>query len=66
LLTQNLCYLDGLDSAEAEHGPEESEDTWKKRYLDLQQQIRERDAKVRQLKTQVLDALVGSNEFTSI
>lgn len=56
----------GVDSAEAEHGPEEPEETWKQRYLDLQQNIRERDSKVRRLKTRVLDALVGSNEFTSI
>jgi len=56
----------GVESAELEHGPEEPEESWKKRFLDLQQQIRERDQKVTRLKSRVLDALVMSNQFQSI
>jgi len=56
----------GVQSAELEHGPEEPEESWKKRFLDLQQQIRERDQKVMRLKRHVLDALVMSNQFQSI
>lgn len=55
-----------VDSVLLEHDPEASEETWKKRYLDLQQQIRERDEKVGKLKRGVLDALVVSNQFSSI
>ena len=41
----------------------DTEETWKKRYLDLQQQIRERDEKVGKLKVGVLDALVGTQKY---
>lgn len=44
----------------------DTEETWKKRYLDLQQQIRERDSTVGKLKRGVLDALVHSNRFSGI
>lgn len=43
----------------------DTEQTWKKRYLDLQQQIRERDEKVGKLKRGVLDALVGTQKYLS-
>ncbi|KUJ08539.1 uncharacterized protein LY89DRAFT_788903 [Mollisia scopiformis] len=56
----------GPDSGPLEHGPEQSEESWKKRYLDLQQRIRERDQTVGKLKRGVLDALVVSNQFSSI
>jgi hypothetical protein len=44
----------------------DTETTWKQRYLDLQQQIRERDEKARKLKRGVLDALVVTNHYNSI
>lgn len=50
-----------VESAALEHGPEESEFLWKKRYLDLQQQIKERDERVGKLKRSVLDALLASS-----
>jgi len=56
----------GVDSAALEHGPEEPEESWKKRYLDLRQQIKERDAVVGKLKRGVMDAMVVSNQFTSV
>lgn len=56
----------GVDAAKLERGPEVPEESWKKRYLDLQQQIRERDEKVGNLKRGVLDALVVSNQFSRI
>ena len=43
-----------------------TESDWKRRYLDLQQQIRERDDKVGALKTNILNALVLSQKFTRI
>lgn len=46
------------------HG--EPEASWKQRYLDLQQQIKERDLKVGKLKTGILDALVLSNHWAGI
>lgn len=42
---------------------DEAEITWKQRYLDLKQQIRERDIVESRLKRGVLDALVSSNHF---
>lgn len=39
---------------------------WKKRYLDLQQQIRKRDDKVGTLQRNVLDALLNSQRFTNV
>ena len=42
----------------------ETEMSWKKRYLDLQQQIRERDAKVGTLKRGVLDALMATQKYS--
>ncbi len=45
---------------------ENSEATWKQKYLELQQQIRERDKTVGRLKRGVLDALVVSNQYTHI
>lgn len=47
------------------HGPEEEEiqASWKKRYLDLQQKIRERDERLGFLKKNILEALVVSAEF---
>ncbi|CZR53901.1 related to ars binding protein 2 [Phialocephala subalpina] len=56
----------GPDSGPLEHGPEQSEESWKKRYLDLQQSIRERDKTVGELKKGVLNVLVVSNKFSSI
>ena len=56
----------GLESAALEHGLEDSEEAWKKRYLDLQQQIRERDEKTGRLKRGVLDALVAANMYASV
>jgi hypothetical protein len=56
----------GVDSTTLEHGPEEPEESWKKRYLDLRQQIKERDVVVGKLKRGVMDALVVSNQFTSM
>lgn len=56
----------GPDSGPLEHGEEQSEESWKKRYLDLQQQIRVRDQKVGDLKRGVLNALVESNQFSRI
>ncbi|RDL38430.1 Uncharacterized protein BP5553_02770 [Venustampulla echinocandica] len=53
-----------IQSAALNHGPEPTEESWKKRYLDLRQQIRERDAKVAKLRRGVLDALVVSNQFS--
>lgn len=44
---------------------EDTEETWKKRYLDLQQQIRERDEKVGKLKVGILDALVGTQKYAN-
>ncbi|KAL2066185.1 hypothetical protein VTL71DRAFT_2256 [Oculimacula yallundae] len=44
----------------------ESEGKWKKRYLDLQQQIRERDEMAGNLKRNVMNALVVSQRFTRI
>jgi hypothetical protein len=48
-------------AAEDEH--EDTETTWKQRYLDLQQQIREQDEVVGKLKRSVLESLVSSNHF---
>lgn len=44
---------------------DDAEITWKQRYLDLKQQIRERDEIESKLKRGVLDALVSSNHFAS-
>ena len=44
---------------------DDTEITWKQRYLDLKQQIRERDEIESKLKRGVLDALVSSNHFAS-
>jgi len=41
----------------------DSEMSWKQRYLDLQQQIRERDQKVGFLKRGILDAMVVANNW---
>lgn len=49
-----------------EHELGDNEATWKQRYLDLQQQIKERDNKVGKLKSGLLDALVISNHWTSV
>ncbi|KAK0122125.1 hypothetical protein ONS95_010386 [Cadophora gregata] len=43
-----------------------AESDWKRRYLELQQQIRDRDDKVGALKTNILNALVLSQKFTRI
>jgi hypothetical protein len=40
-----------------------TETTWKQRYLDLKQKIRERDETESRLKRGVLDALVSTNHF---
>lgn len=48
----------GVESSVLEHGPEPTEESWKKMYLDLRQQIRERDEKLGKLKRGVLDSLV--------
>jgi hypothetical protein len=55
-----------VDSATLEQGPEDAEESWKKRYLDLRQQIKERDSVVGKLKRGIMDALVVSNQFTSM
>lgn len=44
-------------------GREEEEESWKAKYLSLQQQIKERDAKVKRLKRGMVDALVISEEW---
>ena len=44
---------------------EDGEVTWKKRYLDLQQQIRERDEKVGKLKMGILGLLVGTQNYAN-
>ncbi|TVY91616.1 ARS-binding protein, partial [Lachnellula willkommii] len=51
----------GLESV-ALDGFETSEESWKKRYLDLRQQIRERNATVGNLKSSILDALVVATQ----
>jgi hypothetical protein len=56
----------GLNPMTADRPIGDSEASWKQRYLDLQQQIRERDSKVGKLKTGILDALVVSNHWTRI
>lgn len=43
----------------------DTEASWKQRYLDLQQQIRERDHTVGKLKRGILDALVVSNHWAN-
>ena len=53
------------DTATVDHQVAETEQTWKKRYLDLQQQIKERDEKVGKLKRGVLEALVGTQKYSS-
>jgi len=53
------------DCQAMDHGDHSEEDgteaSWKKKYLALQQQVRERDESVENLKKGVLDALVASN-----
>jgi len=44
----------------------DSEASWKQRYLDLQQQIRERDYKSTFLKRNILDALVVANIWAPV
>jgi hypothetical protein len=57
----------GVESATLlENDSEESDESWKKRYMDLRQQIRNRDETVGRLKRGVLDALVVSNQFLGI
>ena len=48
-----------------ENTQDDTETTWKQRYLDLKQQIRERDELESKLKRGVLDALVSSNHLSS-
>jgi len=48
-----------------DNGRENTEISWKQRYLDLQQQIREKDEKVGRLKRGILDALLVTNHYTS-
>lgn len=56
----------GIEPANMIHEPEESEESWKKKYMDLRQQISHRDETVGRLKRGVLDALVVSNQFSGI
>jgi hypothetical protein len=56
----------GMESAALEHGPEPTEESWKERYLNLRQQIRERDEVVGKLKRGVLDTIVMSNQYSDI
>ncbi|EPE36265.1 hypothetical protein GLAREA_05603 [Glarea lozoyensis ATCC 20868] len=56
----------GVESAALEHGPEPTEESWKERYLNLRQQIRERDEVVGKLKRGVLDTIVMSNQYNDI
>ena len=56
----------GTESAALEHGPEPTEESWKERYLNLRQQIQERDEVVGKLKRGVLDAIVVSNQYGDI
>lgn len=58
---QHVAESDAL-----EEEAEDSEESWKQRYLDLQQEIKCRDEKVGNLKRDVLHALVASNQFSSI
>ncbi|KAF7956707.1 hypothetical protein EAE96_004037 [Botrytis aclada] len=44
-------------------GIDDNEESWKAKYLSLQQQIKERDAKVMRLKRGMVDALVISEEW---
>lgn len=43
--------------------PEAEEESWKKKYLDLKQQVKERDEKVRVLKKGVIDALTETRHL---
>jgi hypothetical protein len=56
----------GVEPVVLDNGLEPSEESWKKRYLDLRQQIRERDGTVGKLKRNILDALVVSNQYSSV
>lgn len=64
--TIRAAVQQSVDSNTLEEESEESEESWKKRYLDLQQEIKCRDEKVGNLKRDVLHALVASNQFSSI
>jgi hypothetical protein len=55
-----------IEASPLEDEPGDSEESWKKRYLDLRQQIKDRDEKVGRLKRGVLDALVVSSQFSAI
>jgi hypothetical protein len=52
-------------TAAPQMGAGDQEETWKKRYLDLQQQIRERDEKAEKLKVGIVDALVASEKYVN-
>ncbi|TVY75784.1 ARS-binding protein, partial [Lachnellula suecica] len=64
--TIRATILHGVESAALEHGVESTEQSWKKKYLDLRQQIRNRDEKVGKLKRNILDALVVSNQYSAV
>ena len=54
------------DTATVNHEVADTEKSWKQRYLDLQQQIRERDKKVGTLKRGVLDALMQTQRYSTL
>lgn len=56
----------GPESAVLEDEIEPTEESWKKRYLDLRQQIRERDATVGKLKRNILNSIVATNKFSGV
>ncbi|KAG9237235.1 ARS binding protein-like protein Abp2 [Amylocarpus encephaloides] len=55
-----------VESAILDDSPELDEESWKKKYLNLRQQIRDRDEMAGKLKRGVLDAIVASNQFPSM
>jgi len=56
----------GNEPVVVDNGLEPSEESWKKKYLDLRQQIREHDGTVGKLKRNILEALVVSNQYSGV
>ncbi|KAK6610007.1 ARS binding protein 2 [Botrytis cinerea] len=56
-------YGNGEGMGDMGRGRDDEEESWKAKYLSLQQQIKERDAKVMRLKRGMVDALVTSEEW---
>lgn len=56
------AFIDrGVDPTAVEM-PETEEQNWKKKFMDLQRQVKEKDVKIEGLKKDVLNALVRSNQ----